>query len=364
MKIVIDARIINSPTGRYCERLLHFLEEKDHSNDYLVLVRPQDWDFYKPRNPRFKLVKASFADYSFGEQLGLARLLYKLKPDLVHFCMPQQPLLYVKRSITTVHDLNLLRITSNDMGWLELQIKKLIFAVLLLIISWRSKAILSPSKFTKDDLVRFTRIPEKKVHVVYNGGVTPIKNVEPMPQFKDIDFIMHLGRAEPYKNNRALIEAHQQLLPKFPDLRLLIVGKIDQLRQTDMDWVQANDFKNVIFTGFVSNENQAWLYSRCKAYIAPSLMEGFGMPALEAMVNGAAVVSSNTTASPEVLGDAAYYFDPYKTEDMARAIGDVLSDPNLVTDLKQKGARQAQKYSWEVCAEQTLSVYRRVLAQK
>lgn len=357
MKIAIDARIINSTTGRYVERLLHYLEKIDHQNEYLVLVRATEKGFYKPVNPNFKIVIADFADYSFGEQLGFATLLQKLKPDLVHFCMPQQPLLYTGPSVTTIHDLNLLRITKNDMGPVELFVKKLIFRGLLFTVAKRSKQIITPTKYTKQDLINFSHIPQSKVNVTYEGSLETISKTQPIKKYVGTKFIMYLGRAEPYKNNRGIIKAHQKLLQANPDLHLLIAGKIDELRQKDIDWVKQKQYKNVEFLGFVSDEEAAWLYANCRAYIIASFMEGFGLPALDAMAYGAPVVSSNATCLPEVYQDAAYYFDPQDIDDIAKAVGHVLDNKNLRNSLSKKGLEQVKKYSWQKMAEQTLQVY-------
>src|ERR1035437_8729666 len=92
--IVIDARIINSSTGRYIERLLHYLQQIDETNNYSVLVLKKDLEYWKPTNTNFTVVEADFRQYSLAEQIGLKKLLDELFPDLVHFCMPQQPVLY------------------------------------------------------------------------------------------------------------------------------------------------------------------------------------------------------------------------------------------------------------------------------
>lgn len=357
MKIAIDARIIPTGTGRYIRGLLDSLQTIDTKNEYLILVRAKDINYYKPRNPNFKIIKAEFADYSFGEQFGLARLLYKLKPDLVHFCMPQQPLLYVRPSVTTVHDLNLLHITSNDMGRGELLIKKQIFKVLLWIVAKRSRHIITPTQYVKNDLLRFCRIPKNKITVTYESADKLAAAPTPMTKLKDKPFIMYTGRAEPYKNNRGLIKAHQHLLTMHPTLQLVIVGPMDVLRTADAKWATEQGYKNIIFTGFVPDGVLAWLYTHCQAYVAPSLMEGFGLPGLEAMIHGAPVISSNTTAQPEVYGSAAHYCSPNNTHDMARAINDVITNKKLRQQLIKNGALQSKKYSWRRMAEQTLARY-------
>ncbi len=120
MHIVIDARIIHSTTGRYVERLLHYLQEVDITNDYTVLVPSKDLTYWTPTNANFTVKAADFANYSFGEQIGFKKLLDSLQPDLVHFCMPQQPIFYRGASVTTFHDLNLLNTYNSDKNWLVL----------------------------------------------------------------------------------------------------------------------------------------------------------------------------------------------------------------------------------------------------
>jgi glycosyltransferase involved in cell wall biosynthesis len=358
MKIAIDARIINSGTGRYIERLLRNLEQIDRDNEYIVLLRKADLAYYKPSSPNFKVVQADFKDYSFSEQIGFARLLYRLKPDLVHFCMPQQPLLYLRPAVTSILDLNLLRITENDdMGKQELRIKKAIFAGLLKIVAKRSKHILTISNYSKNDIVQFSHVPPQKITVAYPAADKLSDKPEPVTAYKNVPFTMYVGRAEPYKNNRGLIAAHQQLLKNNPDLRLVIVGHKDILRQADEQWVTDNGYKNVDFMGFVSDDQLAWLYANCRAYVFPSFMEGFGLPSLEAMLYGAPVASSNASCLPEINGEAAVYFDPASVDDMARVVSGLINDESKRAQLAKLGAKQVAKYSWRRMAEQTLEMY-------
>jgi glycosyltransferase involved in cell wall biosynthesis len=364
MKIAIDARIINSSTGRYIERLVHYLEELDHENQYLILVRKKDLSFYTPHNPNFRIVEADFPDYSRAEQIGFAKLLRALKPDLVHFCMPQQPLLYRGVSVTTVHDLNLLRITSNDdMNFIELHIKKLIFRMLLYRVVRRTQHVITPTQFTRDDLIDFSHIPFSKVTVTYEGADKADTHTVPIPALQNVRFIMYVGRAEPYKNNRGLIEAHQQLLQKYPDLKLVIVGRKDSLRQTDMAWVKKRGYTNIEFVGFVEETQLGWLYQHCAVYVFASFMEGFGLPGLEAMAYGAPVASSNATCLPEVYGNAAEYFDPHNRGDMVAAIDKIMSNPKRREQLIEKGYKVHGKYSWPRMAKQTLAVYKEVTSK-
>jgi glycosyltransferase involved in cell wall biosynthesis len=353
---------MKSSTGRVVEELLKNLEQLDSANEYKVLVLESEKNYYKPSKPNFEVLVADFLHYTFAEQLGLNTFLRKLKPDLVFFYMPQQPLLYTGATVTFVHDLNLLRVKENDMGKAELAVKKLIFGMLLWIVSKRSNQLIVPTQFTKDDLERFARIPAEKI-TVSSEGMIDIGPLEPMPEYGKKPFIIYLGRAEPYKNNRRLIQAHQSLLAKNPELSLVIAGPVDDLRKADIAWVKQNGYKRVLFVDWPSDEQAAWLYKNAEAFVQPSLMEGFGLPVLEAMQQGTPVASTNATCSPEVYGDAANYFDPLDTKDMTRAIDEILTDKDLRANLIKKGYKQVKKYSWRDMSVRILDVFKQVLKQ-
>src|SRR5690606_23289315 len=159
-------------------------------------------------------------------------------------------------------------------------------------------------------------------------------------------------------NIKRLGDAHQQLLKTHPDLGLILVGKKNDAIRSNEAYFESKGYKNILFTDFIPDQQRDWLYTHAAAYIFPSLMEGFGLPGLEAMGYGAPVVSSNATCLPEVYGDAAHYFDPRSVDDMARAIDEVLTDEILRRRLIGNGYAQLGRYSWERMAKQTLAVYR------
>jgi glycosyltransferase involved in cell wall biosynthesis len=174
---------------------------------------------------------------------------------------------------------------------------------------------------------------------------------------------MYVGRPTPHKNLPRLIEAFAQLQAKHPDLYLVLAGKKDANYKRIARDTKDKGIEQVVFTGFVTDGQLRWLYEHCAAYIFPSLSEGFGLPGLEAMANGAPVVSSNATSLPEVQGDAAHYFNPENVDDMAKAINAVLTKPELRKTLIERGRKQVAKFSWKRMAEQTLAVYKQVLKE-
>lgn len=358
--IVIDARIINSTTGRYVERLLHYLQGIDTANRYTILVPSKDIDFFKPHNKNFSVKAADFKNYSFSEQVGFKELLDELAPDLVHFCMPQQPILYSGKHVTTVHDLILLQTYNSDKNWLRFHVKQFVGRFVFKHIGRTSAYIITPTQWVKDDYQKFSHVPESKITVTLEGAdvfADKIKKYE--HSFKH--YLLYVGQQSDYKNIRRLGDAHQQLLETYPDLGLILVGKKTAAHLKNEAYFNRRQYKNIHFTGFVEDAERDYLFKNCSVYVFPSLMEGFGLPGLEAMGYGAPVASSNATCLPEVYGDAAHYFDPNSTDDMARAITDILKDSSLRNELIKKGHSQLKKYSWKRMAQQTYDVYMKAL---
>ena len=367
MHIAIDARIINSSTGRYVERLVYFLQEIDKENTYTILVPKKDENFITPTNPNFSVKVVDFDNYSLAEQTGFLKFLNNLSPDLVHFCMPQQPILYKGKTITTIHDLTLLNTYNSDKNWFVFHLKQLVGRFVFKRVAQKSNVVLTGTEYVKQAVVKFARIPTEKVVVTLEAADIPALTPIPYPGMVDKSYILYVGNQSDYKNIRRLIEAHQTLLEKHPDLQLVLAGtltgKNGQGAARNKAWSEKSGHKNVLFTGYVPDEQLAWLFTNTKAYVFPSLMEGFGLPGLEAMLYGAPVASSNATCLPEVYGDAAEYFDPTNVEAMANTIDGILSDPAKAEALRTKGKQQAALYSWKRMAEQTHEQYMKVLNQ-
>lgn len=367
MHIVIDARVRRASTGRYTDRLVEHLQKIDTENDYTILVQPDDdWKF---TNPKFKTVPCKYQQFSFNpiDQIAFSWQIYRLKPDLTHFTMTQQPLFYFGNIVTTTHDLTMLRFmrASRFPEWLH-RIGLVLYKFLFWSAHKKSKKIIVPTDFVAKDLAEYQPFTKDKLVRTYEAGELPASGPAKKPAGIDKPFIFHVGQPLPHKNVERLIKAFEILKTSQHELKLILPGKISGVFKDDVaSWIAASPAKDsIIVPGFISDEELKWLFENAECYALPSLSEGFGLLGLEAMANNCPLVSSNATCMPEVYQDAALYFDPYDPKDIAEKIQAVIDQPKLGKDLVTKGNKVFAQYSWEKMAKETLQVYKDVLAQK
>lgn len=362
--IVIDARIRRSTTGRYADRLVQHLQNVDPFHRYTILVQPDD--DWKMHAPNFTTVKCPYPQFSVNplHQLKFAWQLYRLKPDLVHFTMTQQPLLYFGKIVTFTHDSTMYDFVRR--GSTPLPIYKVKMWLYRFLVWWshrKSNKVVVPTRYVADDFSKRQPFVAKKLAVTLEASEPAMAVRAEKPKDAPEDFILYVGTAFPHKNLKRLIEAFEILREKHPHLKLVITGKREEKHMVElMEWAEKRPvYEHIIRPGFVTDAELKWLYEHCRAYVFASLSEGFGLPPLEAMAHGAPVVSSNATCIPEVCGDAAHYFNPRRINDMAEKINEVLTHPKLREELIKKGHEQVKKYSWQKMAEETLTVYKDVL---
>ncbi len=361
-KIAIDAREIDSGTGRYIECLLSCLQKIDKVNQYLVLLQPADMAKWEPTNSNFVRVACPHNKFTFDEQLGFKKQLKDLKPDLVHFCMAQQPILYRGKCVTTIHDLTGIRFKNPAKNAGIIWFKQQVYKFVIKRAAKKSEFVIAVSEYSKKDLVDFAGVKPTKVIVTYEAAHEILEPAEAVKNLRDKEFIFYVGRPQPHKNLKRLIEAFAEVKKTHPNLLLVLAGRKDSVYDSYFKEAQRLGVADsVIITGYITDAQKKWLFRRCRAYIFPSLSEGFGLPGLEAMLHRAPVVCSTLTSLPEIYGNAAWYFDPLDVNDMARCIGEVLDNKELRNKLILAGRKQAAKYSWEKTAKETLMVYEAAL---
>lgn len=362
MRVLIDARESGTTSGRYLDKMIEYISKIDRDNNYTLLLKNHRLETYSKYPANFKIVECNIKEFTLKEQLNLALMLYKLKPDLVHFPMVQQPLLYFGRVVTTMQDLTTLRFKNPTKNPLIYWVKQKIYWVVNFIAPRKSRQVIAISEYTKQDVIKTLKFKNKdKITTTLESADYVKDEPEEIGSLVGKRYICYVGRHLPHKNLPRLIEAHKILLEKHPDLILAIVGKTDNNAALLMDKIEDEQKKNIIFTGFVSEGQLKWLYQNTACYVFPSLSEGFGLPSLEAMAHGAPVASSNATCLPEINGDGAVYFNPLDPKDISRVVDKVISDKKYSKELIARGKKQVAKYSWERMAKQTLEVYRKAL---
>jgi len=329
-----------------------------------VLLRKADYDRWQPKAANFRKLVADHQSFTFGEQIRFARQLRALAPDLVHFTVPQQPMLYRGRRVTTIHDLTAIDfINRRDGGFLnriyKTGVKPLVFRVMLRLIAHDSAELITPTEYVRQQLIDRLHADPARTTTTYESAEKLAERAEPMPALAATDFILYVGTAHLHKNLQRLVDAAAGL----KDVKLVLAGKPDLFYEQLQTYIAARGYTNIRYLGFVSDAQLSWLYQNTKLYVFPSLSEGFGLPGLEAMGYGVPVAAANASCLPEVYGEAAAYFDPASVDDIRRTLDGLLADPDRLARLKRAGLAHVKQYSWRRMAEQTLAIYDKALSR-
>jgi glycosyltransferase involved in cell wall biosynthesis len=364
--IVIDARIRQSSTGRPVARLLEHLQEIDQDHRYTILLQKDDE--WRPTAKNFKTAYTRFPNFSFNplNQIYYAKQLYSLRADLVYFTLtPQQPVFYYKKFATLTHDLVMLKFARAGRlpEWVH-ALRMRGYRFLLWDAHQRAKHIVVPTQYVADAVNKYHLFTNRKTTVMLESSEPVLPGKAKTPGNPPEDFIMYTGSAFPHKNLERLVSAFGILKEHHPELKLVLVGKRELHSKRLERWAKKQrHFEDIIFTGFIPDEELKWYYQNARAYVFPSLNEGFGLPGLEAMVHGCPVVSSNFSCLPEVNGDAAHYFNPEDIQEMAQKIDEVISNESLRKKLIEKGYENAKRFSWRRFATQHLAMFKELLGE-
>ncbi|MGB3903440.1 MAG: glycosyltransferase family 1 protein [Anaerolineae bacterium] len=357
--------------GRYTQELMAALLAIDSENDYVAFYNRPGEAQVDPPLDRISHLTTNLATkpWRMTALIGhLARIPQdRLFPevDLFHATDHLLPRLARVRSVFTLHDLVFRFYPEThkllNRWFLTLMMPRFLEA---------ADAVIAVSEWTKKDAIELYGLDEDKVSVIYEG-VNPrfrpasAERISALRHKYGIleKFILSVGTIEPRKNLTSLLEAYHSVRNGRRDLKLVIVGKKGWLYEGFFRRLRELGLENeVIFPGFVPDEDLPSLYSAADLFVFPSLYEGFGLPVLEAMACGAPVVTSNTSSLPEVAGEAALLIDPRSLQALARAMRDVLGNKTLRDDLRARGPKHAAKFTWETAAHGTLAIYRSLLA--
>jgi glycosyltransferase involved in cell wall biosynthesis len=267
--------------------------------------------------------------------------------------------LAICRQVLTIHDLASLE----HPEWFE---KSFAFWYRCLVprLVRRVRRVITVSEFSKSRLLELMRIPESHIFVVPNGvddrfyprGDEEIRSVKEKIGISGLAYVLSVSSLEPRKNLARLLEAWAISAPRLPaDVWLVVTGaqgKKNIFRTLNLERLPPR----VVFTGFIADQDLPALYSGAIALVYPSIYEGFGLPALEAMASGTVPIVSNATALPEVVGDAGIMVDPFRTDDLAGAITRIVEDSELRKSISRLAVQRSHAFTWNHTAELTWQI--------
>lgn len=358
MKVFLDGRAINwTGIGTYIRNIVKRLPALDRRCRLTVVANGGEDDF--PAGVDYSILKRPIPVYSLKEQLFLQSSF--AGADLVHFPHFTVPLVFKKPYVVTLHDLIYYLFPGACPNRLGHWYARLMYPN----AARKARMVIADSEFSKEEIVRNLAVPRERVRVIYPGVDT--EHFRPRPAETLIKSLARYGISKPYilyvgnhqerKNIPGLVEAFARLRRRA-DYQLVIGGPTDPRRPEVGHMIKRLGLEeSVVLTGWVPLEELPALYCGAACFVFPSLYEGFGLPALEAMACGTPVVSSDSSSLPEVVGEAGILIAPRDRKLLAESIEKVLESPGLREELGEKGVRRAKLFSWETTARETLGVY-------
>lgn len=375
IKVLIDAfSVINTGGETYLSNLITRLSQNEDLELFLVLNR-EGSHLYSYLSNRMnvttiEVTQANAALRLLSYQVLLPRLIRKHKIDVL-YCPADFAPFYVpcKLVLGLMHQFIYFPEIARKVLPKNMLQRRKVQAILAKMSIERADKVISLSYALKERLVTDWHIESEKIEVIYPG----LGNISKMQyscrgDMQNSDdsrnLILTVSRLSPHKNIEVLIKAYALLSTELRKKHALVIvgqGDVHYIRRMKGLVVDCGIEESVRFLGGVSNEVLMELFRRSIVFVFPSLLEGFGLPPLEAMGAGVPVIASNAPAIPEVCGDAAKYFEPENAKDLHDAILSLLNDSAERKRLAKKGELVASSFSWEKTAEETMRVFEEVI---
>ena len=391
MKIGVDATCWGNKRGfgRFTRELLEALLEVDKTNEYLFFIDGDTNESETIPSQVKKIVadttispiKAASADSSrsLKDLWAMSRAVLRHKTDVFFFPAVYSyfPIFNRTKIILTVHDV----IADHHPELIFPNAKSKIFWKLKQNVAIRQADLIATvSEYSKKQIAEYFKLPESRLRIISEGARPVFKVLENREEIKGTldrfglsegeKFLLYVGGISPHKNLAVLIDAFEKINLNHTDIKLVLVGdyKDDPFFSAYPSLKkQVAELKledKVIFTGFIPDEELAHLYNAAALLVFPSLEEGFGLPAIEAMSCGTPVAASNCSSLPEVLGEAGRFFDPRNARNMSEVIERIVRDENERKTMREKGLARAEQFMWKKAAEDTLAIFNELTRQK
>jgi len=380
MRIGIDGNLLCGKKTGMGTVVYHVLE--NFANEYkdvdIILYVPEQLEvsYLKSleRNHIIVIV-LKHSNYMIWEQLTLRKQIKKDKIDIFWFPYNTGTIHLNCKFVVTINDVIYMKNPLLAPPTIYKKIGQLYRKIIVPIVARNAQSIITISNYAKNEIISVFPNVGKKTKVIYlsadnsaqnsadsgedNGVENGTKKLG-LSKWKKIKldnkiqnhYILGFGSLEKRKNSLALVKAFAALPQMYSNtFQLVLFGFRGWKKSEEYRYVKEHRLNNVVFLGYVTEQEKNCLYDNSKMFVFPSLSEGFGIPILEAFVNTTPVITSNTTSLPEVAGDAAVLIDPHNIVDITDAILRLLENESLCHTLKQKGLEQYAKFDWSKTAE-------------
>ncbi len=358
MRIAIDTRMIGSfkhGISRYAYNLIKGISDVDKKNDYVLISNDNYLNDFVSSRENFSLRLTKPRLYGIREQITIPRVLKEEKVDIFHSPSFFGPIIGECKVVMTIHDMIHVLFPEESSVF-----HRAYYSFIVKRAAKNACRILTVSENSKHDIAKYLNVPLKKIVVTYNAvdEIFRRSNGDRVNEIKDRfgisgRFILYVGNQKPHKNVGLLIEAYKQLRGRI-DHQLVIVGQKDQ---SFLNGLKNNMLEGVVIVGEISDEFLPHFYSEADVFVSPSLYEGFGLPLIEAIACGTAVVAIKTPSVSEILGKAGVIVESKRPEELADAIYRVLTNESLRNNLIKEGLKRRNLFSWENTVRRTLDIY-------
>ena len=386
MRIGVDATCWQNKRGygRFTRELLEAVLEVDKTNEYLFFVDPATAESGQlPPGVRRIVIETTVAPIeaasaegrrSLGDIWAMSREVMRHKLDVFFFPTVYSyfPVLNRTKIIVTLHDV----IAEHHPDLIFPNARSKFFWGLKQKAAIRQADVIATvSEYSKRQIIEYFGVPASRLRIISEAARPAFRVLEKDDVMTEVlgrydigpdeKFLLYVGGISPHKNLSTLVSAFDLVRTARGDapVKLVLVGDYqgdsffsaypalkEQVRALGLD-------EQVIFTGFVPDEDLAYLYNAASALVFPSLEEGFGLPAVEAMACGTPVAASNCGSLPEVIGSAGRFFDPRNSEDIANVLLEILDNDALRSSMTEAGLFRSKDFLWKKAAHETLSIF-------
>lgn len=370
MHIAINAQLLNTEesyrgagVSNYSQNLLAALGREPGSHQFSAFVSAP---YYEAANLDIRRTSRFVAHplaRILWEQTVLPLAVQRMGADLVHGLVNVLPLASNLPGVVTVHDLSFVRMPEKLPPAKRFYLTRLCAASVA-----KAHRVIAVSRQTADDLMACFGVDARKIEVVYNGvgehfGPGPAADTQDFRSANGLParFLLYLGTLEPRKNLARLVDGYARWRAADPTVRevaLVLAGGKGWYYEEIFQRVRQWGLEDVVhFPGFIPSADLPQWYRAAEAFVYPSLLEGFGLPVLEAMACGTPVICSDAASLLEVAGDAALIFPALEVEGLVGALRTLFAQPQLADDLIRRGLERSRRFSWGRAARETMSVY-------